>query len=380
MKKLQKFSKIIFYSLTQKQTSIILSLKEFLDEKNDFAFELIPEYPILSERISNDCLVVTSCGMAGQNHDSRVYDLLFRRGIPLSISCDHFLMHSFSILKNQNILCLGEIALLFLPEHLKNLLERIFILYGFRVKSIDSFSQLEQLEKQNFIHIVFDQDLSGTSQNNPKRGGFREESIRKIKKISLSNNNMSVFVVKDFQQGSLFDDITSSVRDICNLLLSYEEYLIFIKSFLHYSSISRLMQGQKKVFENSVQSKCFHWSKLHNPKKIYSELLESVQSPGNGSTNKEILWLNTSMNDLVQLELNLLFISWLDDYLTHSEESKNRASFRFVESVTLKEPPSIGSSKDSSKPSSVPFHNNRVDPHVKLIASNELNSMEGGPI
>ena len=380
MKELQKFSKVIFYSLTQKQISIISSLKEFLDENNSIGFELISEYPILSEKISGDCLIVTSHDTIDQKRNSRVHDLLYERGIPLLISCNHFLTHFSLILKNQNIACLGEVALLFLPDHLKNHLERIFTLYGFRVKSIDSFSRLEQLEKRNFIHLVFDQDLSGISQNNPRKRTYHEESIQKIKKVSLSNSNMSVFVVKDFKQGSLFDDVTSSVRDICNLLLSYEEYLIFIKSFLHHSSINSLLQGQKNIFENSSQSKYFHWSRLHNPKKIYSELLENTHDLNSNPIHKHIPWLNTSMNDLIQLELNLLLISWLDDYLTHSEESKNRASFQFIGSEALGESSSSKLLKDFSKPNSVPFQNNRVDPHARSIVPNEPSSLEGGPI
>ena len=376
MKELQKFSKIILYALTHKQESIVSSLKEFLDKSDTITFETISEYPILREKISNDCLIITSQDAANKNYDSRVYDLLYKRGVALSISCERFLVHSLAILKNRATACLGEVALLFLPIHLSGLLERIFILYGFKVQNIASFSQLAQLEKRDFIHLVFDQDLSGISPENPNRGSYREESIRRIKRVSAANADMSVFVVKNFQQGSLFDDVTSSVRSICNLLLSYEEYLVFIKYFLHFFSANNLIQIQKKVLESSSHSRYFHWNRLHNPKRAYSELLENACPLQSSSGYRQV---GISIDDWIPLELNLLLLSWLDEYLTHSEESKHRASFRFIEPKVSKEPPSIKLSEELSKLNSISFQNNTVTPHFRSTMPNEPKSLEGGP-
>ena len=382
MKKIQRFSKMIFYSLSEKQASFVWNLREFLEEKkgeHEIEFEFVKEYSALSERIPSDCLIVLDNDLLHSNQDRGIlYNTLYKKGIPLCIPWDKLLRFFPQILKSKTVVCSGEVVLMFLPNHFKNLLRGLFRLYGFNVKTIDTASQLEQLEKQEYLHLVFDQDLSNVFRNNPRKGLLREESIQKIKKISTLNSNMSIFVVKDFQQGSLFDDITSSVKDICNLLLSYEEYLIFIKHFLHHAATNSFVSGGKKFLEDSSRWRYLGWNRLHNPKKIYSELFEDSSGLRSASMREEGTWLN--LDDLLQLELNLLFVAWLDDHLAYSEESKNRASFRFIETGGEEGDAPTGISPfDSSNKSSVPFHNSKVAPQTRLILPNEPEIREGGP-
>ena len=382
MSVLPKFFRILFYRPNSQGRFLLPPIKEVSRQLNtSLEFEDIYEYEELKQKLNHQSLLVSFV-----HFDRKLCWLLMQRGSPLAMKWKPFLSCFSELFKHINTPVRGEVALLFLLPSFKDILEGVFRLHGFKSNVVTSLAQLEKIGQKKLSHIVFDQDLLGLKINRSRLGSTREEVITHLKRICVNDRETTVFVVKDFQQGSLFDDMNSSVKDISNLLLSHEEYILFIKTFLKHLSFQKAVQEKEKLCEELrlPYSDKNPWKLLKNPKNIYSEL-----TGGKGGGVQELPESDLVSSSFTDWRIRELLLEWLFAY---AEEIKNRASSKFMRGrVEAKGPVSTGlpltkslrvvpkACGAASKPSDVPDQKRNVLPHLISRLSNEPEKRAGGP-
>ena len=385
MSALPKFFRILFYRPNPQGRFLLPPIKEVSRQLNALLeFEEVYEYEELKKKLNHQTLLVSFV-----RFDRKLCWLLMRKGSPLAMKWNSFLSCFSELFKHINTPVRGEVALLFLLPSFNNILEGVFRLHGFKTNVVTSLARLEKIGQKKLSHIVFDQDLLGLKINRSRLGSTREEVITHLKRVCVNDRETTVFVVKDFQQGSLFDDMNSSVKDISNLLLSHEEYILFIKTFLKHFSFQKAVQEREKLCEELrlPYSAKNPWKLLKNPKNIYSELT------GERAEGRERLKgppeSDLAASSFTDWRIRELLLEWLFNY---AEEIKNRASSKFMRGrVEAKEPVSNGfpltkslrlvpKARDAaSKLSEVPDQKRSVLPHLISRLSNEPEMRAGGP-
>ncbi|HRP69691.1 MAG TPA: hypothetical protein PLY93_09185 [Turneriella sp.] len=124
----------------------------------------------------------------------------------------------------------GEVVLAFLSEPLKKQAVRLFSLFGFNPIAVDSLPILLKELKHRASLVVFDQDMP----TQPKQRGAenRTKIFSLLRAERKQRRQLSVIIIKDFDQGSLFSDMTTQAKDVSNAMLSPQEFLEFIRNYL----------------------------------------------------------------------------------------------------------------------------------------------------
>lgn len=177
----------------------------------------------LAELQPNDLLVC--CGDAFPG----IYRTLHENGIATAMPFAAFQAHTARLLQLQSTAVFGEVVLAFLPDLLKKQAMRMFSLFGFNPVAVDSSQGLLRELKHGAAIVIFDQDM-------PALKGRVNESREKIFSLLRAerrqHRQLAVLIIKDFDQGSLFGDMTTMAKDVSNALLSPNEFLEFIRNYL----------------------------------------------------------------------------------------------------------------------------------------------------
>ena len=123
----------------------------------------------------------------------------------------------------------GEVVLAFLPDQLKAQAMRMFSLFGFNPVAVDSSQGLLKELKHGASLVVFDQDMP-VLKNRVHES--REKIFSLLRAERRQHRQLAVVIIKDFDQGSLFGDMTTMAKDVSNAMLSPSEFLEFIRNYL----------------------------------------------------------------------------------------------------------------------------------------------------
>lgn len=254
---------------------------------------------------------------------------LFQSHNPFFITWESFLGKFQKILTTPAPLSLRKTALAFLGETPGKLISRIFDLYGYHSIIIETLEEFDRIEAEKIDYLVLNLDIS--KQLNPNRNVI----LKDLKGVCLRNPGMSVNVIKDFNLGSLYDDIKSPVKDFCNILLSHDEYILFINKFFYHCELDRLCyinraQVPAPFHETNRAGRPLKNNFIHlqNPKKMFNQTME---------TKDPALWRYGS-EEIAMIELRREMLSWLEGYFLRMPREDSKSSFTFINEESLNVP------------------------------------------
>ncbi len=140
-----------------------------------------------------------------------------------------FQTHAAHTLQLQSPAVFGEVVLAFLPDLLRVQAMRMFSLFGFNPVAVDSTQGLLKELKHGAGIVVFDQDMP-VLKNRVHES--REKIFSLLRSERRQHRQLAVLIIKDFDQGSLFGDMTTLAKDVSNAMLSPSEFLEFIRNYL----------------------------------------------------------------------------------------------------------------------------------------------------
>ncbi|MDH5720493.1 MAG: hypothetical protein OEZ13_07695 [Spirochaetia bacterium] len=329
----QLIKKIIYYNLSEKRqitAAAIQNVIQSYDLNIKYSFESSPF--VLKENIQKDTLLVSS-----DENLSQLYSIMFEKGVSFFMKWENFRSSYQDILQLRTINSAFPVILAFLPVQLNNFLDNIFKLYGYNVIVIDNFSDLQKNICEKPGYIILNQDFNLLPKK-PGRPPLKKEKIfRYLQSKKAENSDLIISVIKDFNQGSLFDDISSSVKNICSLLLSPEEYILFIKRFLYEYSVKKITDFYEtdnlissSVFAETgkVKNEKMFLNLLKDHKKIYKEIIDKLED---SKIKTKIAFFEQYCEELKTLQTKNSLLKWIAEFFNESEERKNRASFSFID-------------------------------------------------
>ncbi|HNE21166.1 MAG TPA: hypothetical protein PLF85_15700 [Turneriella sp.] len=176
-----------------------------------------------------DSLEPTALLVCCGNSAAHAYRTALDHGLTCLISFEDFLTTAAQLIQLTASAAFGEVVLAFLPEALRRQASGIFSLYGFNPVAVDSSQALLRELKHGAAIVVFDQDM-------PSLRGRVNESREKIFSLlraeRRAHRQLAVVIIKDFDQGSLFGDMTTMAKDVSNAMLSPAEFLEYIRNYL----------------------------------------------------------------------------------------------------------------------------------------------------
>ncbi|MDH4199959.1 MAG: hypothetical protein OEV66_06215 [Spirochaetia bacterium] len=306
--------KFIFIGLTEDQIQLIKSLKnEFNSLTDRFYWIFMQNTEDLACHLDQKTLIIS--------HDARkaiVMETMHRMGHPLFLTWPDFLRF-FHMLININLAPLERnVSLAFIPENYAKIYSTLMSLYGFNVSIIDQAIQLESALEAGIDYLVFDLDMNQLPEK--KRLGLMQKIKYYCKQGLMAN------VIKNFDTGSLFNDILSPVKDISNLLLSPEEYAIFLRKYLYIKDLEGFekncynLKGSSFFQEIAKKEKTMHiFSDLMDAKKKYHE----IQSVRINSDQLEGFFLNGTVH------LRFRLSEAVEDFINQHFDNSQRELFTF---------------------------------------------------
>ncbi len=178
----------------------------------------------LLSRLNERTLVVARDPASG-----RLLNLLHSHGLPFCIGQNFFESRAHDIFQLYQIASHGEVVLAFLSVARENELRNLFTLFGFHVLCVRNPAEFSRALNDSTQFCIIDQDLPPVTQ---KKAELRARVYAQLKAHRSRYPLFAVGVIKDFNQGSLFEDIISPVKEFCNALLSPEEFFLFIRDYL----------------------------------------------------------------------------------------------------------------------------------------------------
>jgi hypothetical protein len=140
-----------------------------------------------------------------------------------------FQKHAAHAIALQSPAVFGEVILAFLPDLLRAQAMRMFSLFGFNPVAVDSTQTLLKELKHGASLVVFDQDMPVLKNRIHES---REKIFSLLRSERRQHRQLAVVIIKDFDQGSLFGDMTTLAKDVSNAMLSPSEFLEFIRNYL----------------------------------------------------------------------------------------------------------------------------------------------------
>ena len=308
--------KLIFTELSREQKELATLLqKEFGALNERIAWQFIDDPSEIKYHGEGSALVISP------SLSYTLEKILFQSANPFYLSWESFLPRMQKILTAPAPLSLRKAALAFLGNPLGKLIARIFDLYGYQCIMIDTLAELDRIEAEKIDYLVLNLDIP------QELIGNRNVVLKDLKGVCLRNPGMSVNVIKNFDQGSLYDDIKSPVKDFCNLLLSPEEYVSFIKKFFYHCELERLFYinranapspvGKENRAGRPLKNNFIH---LQNPKKIFNETVEKPDYA---------LW-RYGIEEVAMIEFRREALLWLEGYFARQTQEIPRGSFSFI--------------------------------------------------
>ncbi|MES0489302.1 MAG: hypothetical protein ABUK01_04875 [Leptospirales bacterium] len=318
------FQEIIYKDLSPTQVELAKNLAlEILDNSENLIWT---EWKSNIPLSINKQLPLVLVKEKSEYQKTNIYEKLYSEGSPFFIEWENFIREPTTVLTTFRTKSSQTVALAFLPPYFENLLLGIFSLYGYNIEIAKTPEELEIILKNRPDYLLFDIDMKEIDSNK------RTKIIKNIRNVSKSSPGFAVNVVKDFDAGSLYDDICSPVKDFCDLLLSHEEYIVFILRFLYGNEIDKTLYNQKEKLEAWFEKlSCMNLSEkplknlfngLMNPKKTYYRILR---------LQEELESLHSTRKD-VRIELQHTLLSWMVEYIIEKDEKHERSTFTFLDS------------------------------------------------
>lgn len=316
---------VIFYQLNENEKKAALSYCAVL-EYSGFSgntFFAASESDLLANAGIHS-LIVSNLSIRG-----RLGNLLFHHGIANYSSFDEFIKNGLNFLtEGSNVDRSAEIVLLaFLPLNIENMLHSIFSRFGYQVQIAHSIAALEKKLQRKSCCVIIDSDISYfQSKIKQKREVLFKNLYQKVKQNPL----MSVVVLKNFSQGSLFEDLNSSIRYLSEILLSPEEFINFILRFFpvyyddyYYSLLQKNITGEQQIKRKMFFNQKDTGSNFKNLKNLFSYI--------NNDLRKLEEQYTTHYQKMIEKTRNCLSsFQWIKRYLLYAEAKNNRESFSFV--------------------------------------------------
>jgi hypothetical protein len=169
--------------------------------------------------------LLVCCGRSA----ARAYRTALERGHVFLLAFENFLAAAPQLIQLSTSAAFGEVVLAFLPDVLRRQASGIFSLYCFHPVAVDSTQALLRELKHGACIVVFDQDMPSLK---GRVSESREKVFALLRAERRAHRQLAVVIVKDFEQGSLFGDLTSLAKDVSNAMLSPAEFLEYIRNYL----------------------------------------------------------------------------------------------------------------------------------------------------
>jgi len=322
------FQEIIHKDLSPTQVELAknLALEIMENPENLLWKEWEPDTTLSMSTLSARPLPLVLVNRKSSYDITHIYETLYTTGIPYYLEWENFLRESTSVLTTLHTKSTQTVVLAFLPPYFENLVSGIFSLYGYQIKIARTTEELDAIFKKRFDYLLFDIDMKEIDPN------MRTKIIKEIRNTSKNTPGVAVNVVKDFEAGSLYDDICSPVKDFCDLLLSHDEYIVFILRFLYGNEIDKTLYTQKINADQWFEKlNCMNVSEkplknifngLMNPKKTYYKIMRLQEDLENLKSRRE--------NNRIELQHKLL--GWMVEYILAKDDKQDRSTFTFIES------------------------------------------------
>jgi len=233
--------KLIFIGLTENQANLVKSLKvEYNELHEDLYMVFMEDIEELFYHLDAGSLVISH-----PQNSRQVMDLLIQLGQPWYLHWADFLGSHQNLAKMQVTPCGRKVCLAFIPENFQKLYDAVFRMYGCEIFIADTAEELETILNSGVDYLVFDMDMKKSSER------IRYKTLQQIS--SHCKKGLRAGVIKNFDNGSLFNDILSPVKEISNILLSPEEYLLFLRKYLYSMELENFYREHPdriNAFEN----------------------------------------------------------------------------------------------------------------------------------
>ncbi|GAB4425120.1 MAG: hypothetical protein OHK0011_06140 [Turneriella sp.] len=217
------FERIVFFQASAADRERIHALK-LLHPKLTAARTVFVHHTAEFASLEQKALIVC-CGDSVR----AAYSAALDNGLCSLVSLKTFIAMAAQVIELTASAAFGEVVLAFLPETLRRQASGIFSLYGFNPVAVDSSQALLRELKHGASIVVFDQDM-------PSLKGRVHESREKIYALlraeRRAHRQLAVIIIKDFDQGSLFGDMTTLAKDVSNAMLSPTEFIEYIRNYL----------------------------------------------------------------------------------------------------------------------------------------------------
>jgi len=178
---------------------------------------------------------------------------------------------------------MGKILLIGIPSYLYNIFKSIFYWYGYECVFHNELDSIEKELKANPTLAIIDIDLSKDNHVPEKNKALRGKILSLLKYQLHIDPKFSSLVCKNFELGSLYDDINSKAKEISSSIFSYGELIIFLCDYLYNYNLSKTLNKIEKIWlKSNPQMNIYKTAKLsmsinlRNSKKTFDLLQDST--------------------------------------------------------------------------------------------------------
>ncbi|MDH4262989.1 MAG: hypothetical protein OEV78_08095 [Spirochaetia bacterium] len=311
--------KYIFIGLEDRQINLVKSLNDEYEKiHEEIYFIFMPGMDELFYHIDVNSIVVSNSNLTHQ-----IIDIMLQLGHPFYLSWSEFLQHYHNLLNLQLKPNGRKVCIAFISENFNKIYRTIFSFYGYNTISTADPADLEQIMSSGIEYLVFDMDMHQASENT------RFQTMRMIS--SYCKKGLKVNVIKNFDQGSLFNDILSPVKEISNILLSPEEYMLFLRKYLYTNDLEKFYKDNPERIsafqntrynienKNSRENKTEFFFDMRDAKKCYNQILTLKRNP----KWYELLQIKSD------IELKFLLSMTIENFVSQNMENSQRELFTF---------------------------------------------------
>lgn len=323
------FEKILCYNLSAASLEKLKAIREENLFPPEVGWIYVNSRESMAERFESESLILTE-----GKHSYDFLNTIFHLGATKHMDVERFLRDRFDMAHAGRLVSFASVVLAFMHPVLERMLTSLFRTAGFLVYPAHSLSELQKYLKDEKGYVVLDVDFSGAGVSASRLPILRAAVNKHLSWAKKQFSKVSVTAIKDFSQGSLFDDISSSVKEFSNLMLSPSEYILFLRDYLFQIQAEKIEADYAHYFKEGGR----------NPREAH--LLE----PGIYMRNMQTAFGNTKENPFIrhkqawehyQKELHYLSLrnrlsDWMGELLLNhktAEEGFERGSFQFLSSV-----------------------------------------------
>ncbi|MCX7632914.1 MAG: hypothetical protein N2Z22_06245 [Turneriella sp.] len=217
------FSRVVFFQASAFHRQAISALSSLFSHLQAQHLLFIDRLTELSRLDATDLVICCSAPFAACARAAR------EAGLCYLTNWERFLALAPALSKLQTNAPFGEVLLAFLKPRPAGQMAALFRIFGFRTIIVDSLPNLERELRNGAALVVLDQDLPLLAHRATE---LRRKVLALLRHQRKLHRHLAVIILKDFSQGSLFDDVVSEAKEVSNALLSQEEFFEFIGNYL----------------------------------------------------------------------------------------------------------------------------------------------------